>query len=186
MRALRIVFQMAASLLLVVAACQAQKADRKSEMSDAEYIKQAVSAAPQAVGEGAAVVRIEKDGTMSTLRAGNNGFTCMVMGGEKMCNDANAMEFFHAVMSHTPPPDKLGFSYMLSGDDAGGSNTDPSATAKTADNHWIVTGPHIMILGPASKTLGLTRDKDPDPKKPYMMWAGTPYEHAMIPVSVKK
>jgi hypothetical protein len=185
MRALRTIFQVAASLLVVAAACPAQKADSKKEMSDADYIKQAVSAAPKAVGEGAAVVRIEKDGTMRTLRAGNNGFTCMIMGGEKMCSDANAMEFFHAVINHAPPPDQLGLSYMLSGDDAGASNTDPDATAKSADNHWIVTGPHIMIVGPASKTLGLTRDKDPDPKKPYMMWAGTPYEHAMIPVAAK-
>jgi hypothetical protein len=27
-----------------------------------------------------------------------------------------------------------------------------------------------------------TEAKDPDPSKPYMMWAGTPYEHAMVPV----
>jgi hypothetical protein len=156
MRAFRTIFQVAVSLLAVASVCSAQ-ADSKKEMSDADYIKQAVSAAPNAVGEGAAVVRIEKDGAMRTLRAGDNGFTCMVMGGEKMCNDANAMEFFHAVINHAPPPDKLGFSYMLTGDNVGASNTDPGATAKTADNHWIVTGPHIMIVGPAIKTLGLTR-----------------------------
>ncbi len=186
MRALRTILQVAVSLLVVAAACPAQKADQKAEMPDAEYIKQAVSAAPQAIGESAGVVRIEKDGSMRSVRAGNNGFTCMIMGGEKMCNDANAMEFMHAVMTHTPPPDKMGLSYMLSGDDVGASNTDPFATGKTADNHWIVTGPHIMVLGPASKTLGLTREKDPDPRKPYMMWAGTAYEHAMIPVAAPK
>jgi hypothetical protein len=27
---------------------------------------------------------------------------------------------------------------------------------------------------------------DLDPSKPYMMWAGTPYEHAMIPVASPK
>src|SRR5215467_11157883 len=114
MRGLRIFFGVTAWLLALVAACPAQKSD----MSDAEYTKQAVAAAPQAVGEGAAVVRMEKDGTMRTLRGGNNGFTCMIMSGEKMCNDANAMEFFHAVMTHTAPPDKTGISYMLSGIDA--------------------------------------------------------------------
>ncbi len=100
------------------------------------------------------MVRIEKDGTMRTLRTANNGFSCMVMASENICNDANAMEFFHAVMSHTTPPDKLGFSYMLSGDNVGGK-------------------------------LGLTREKDPDPKKPYMMWAGTPYEHAGVYKTVR-
>ena len=181
MRALKIISQIAVSLLVIAAAAQAQKA----ELSDAAYIKQAVTAAPKAVGDGATVVRMDKDGKMRTLRAGDNGFTCMIMGVEKMCSDANAMELLQAMMNHTPPPDKLGLSYMLAGD-VGASNTDPYATAKTADNHWIVTGPHIMIFGPASKTLGLTQAKDPDPKKPYMMWSGTPYEHAMIPVDAAK
>src|SRR5439155_12461016 len=102
-----------------------------------------------------------------------------------MCADANSMEFFDAVMKHQAPPDKLGLSYMLAGDD-GASNTDPAATGKTADNHWLVTGPHIMVVGPGSKSLGLTESPDPDPTKPYMMWAGTPYEHAMIPVAPPK
>ena len=57
MRALRTIFQVAVALLVVAAACPAQKA----EMSNAEYIKQAVSAAPQAIAEGAGVVRIEKE-----------------------------------------------------------------------------------------------------------------------------
>jgi hypothetical protein len=158
---------------------------QKSQMSDAKYITDALSAAPAALANGAAVVRFEKDGSMRTLRSGNNGFTCMIMGTDKMCNDANSMEFIHAVMKHAPPPDKVGISYMLAGD-KGASNTDPYATGKTADNHWIVTGPHLMIFGPPSKALGYTREKDPDPNKPYMMWAGTPYEHAMIPIAPPK
>ncbi len=181
MRALRTMSQLAVSLLVIAAAAQAQKA----EISDAAYVKLAVAAAPKAIGDGAAVVRMDKDGKMRTLRAGDNGFTCMIVSGNKMCSDANSMEFMQAMMNHTPPPDKSGLSYMLAGDD-GASNTDPYATAKTADNHWIVTGPHIMIFGPASKTMGLTEAKDPDPKKPYMMWAGTPYEHAMVPVAAGK
>jgi hypothetical protein len=75
---------------------------------------------------------------------------------------------------------------MLAGDAPGTSNTDPYATEKTADNHWVTTGPHIMIFGPSSKLMGLPETKDADPTKPYMMWAGTPYEHAMIPVAQSK
>jgi len=161
-------------------------AAQQGQTSDAEYVKRAVSAAPKTIGEGAAVVRMQADGSMRTLRAGKNGFTCMVMQSSyPMCNDANSMEFFHALATHTPPPDKTGISYMLAGDD-GASNTDPFATGKTADNHWVVTGPHIMLLGPASKTLGYTEVKDPDPNQPYMMWPSTPYEHAMIPVADSK
>lgn len=158
---------------------------QKAPVSDTQYIHDALSAAPAAVAKDAAVVRVGEDGSMRTLRAGKNGFTCMVMGTDKMCNDANSMEFVHAMLKHEPPPDKVGISYMLAGDH-GASNTDPYATGKTADNHWIVTGSHIMLFGPASKALGYTEAKDRDPKSPYMMWAGTPYEHAMIPVTAPK
>jgi len=149
--------------------------------ADGDYIKAALSAAPPAVAKDASVVRMAGDGSMQTLRKGSNGFTCLIMGTDKMCNDANSMEFLHAMMKKEPPPNKVGISYMLAGD-VGASNTDPFATGKTADNHWVVTGPHIMVFGPPAKGLGYTEAKDPDPSKPYMMWAGTPYEHAMVPV----
>lgn len=181
MRALGKILVATVSIVLVATTTKSQQ----KQISDYVYIAQALSAAPSAVAKEATVVRMEKDGSMRTLRAGKNDFTCMVMGTDKMCNDRNSMEFIHALMNHMPPPDKVGISYMLAGDQ-GASNTDPFAMAKTADNHWIVTGPHIMIFGPASKTLGYTEAKDPDPKKPYMMWAGTPYEHAMVPVAAAK
>jgi hypothetical protein len=181
MRVSMATFAVVAVLCVIAAMTWAQQA----QMSDSQYITQALSAAPTAVGQGAAVVRMEADGKMRTLRSGNNGFTCMIMRTDKMCNDANSMEFIHALQNHTPPPNKIGISYMLAGDE-GGSNTDPYATGKTADNHWIVTGPHIMLFGPPAKTLGYTEAKDPDPRQPYMMWAGTPYEHAMIPVTPPK
>jgi hypothetical protein len=152
---------------------------------DSEYIAQALSAAPKGVAEGAAVVRMNMDGSVRTLRAGTNHFTCLVLGTDRMCNDRNSMEFVQALMKHAPPPNKVGISFMLAGD-VGASNTDPYAKGKTATNHWIVTGPHLMIFGPPSKALGYTRAKDPDPNKPYMMWAGTPYEHAMVPLGPPK
>jgi hypothetical protein len=163
-------------------------AQQSPALSDADYMKQALAAGPEAVTKGGAVVRPEHDGTMRTLRQGTNGFTCLIMGTDRMCADKNSMEFIHAMMSHQPPSNQIGIAYMLGGDtgpsgEAGGaSNVDPSATAKTADNHWVVTGPHIMIFGPPAKALGYTEVADPDPTKPYMMWANTPYEHAMVPV----
>jgi len=168
-----------------IAASLAAAALADDAKSDADYIKAALSAAPPAVAKDAAVVRMADDGTMHTLRKGYNGFTCLIMGTDKMCNDANSMEFLHAMMKKEPPPNKVGISYMLAGD-VGASNTDPFATGKTADNHWIVTGPHIMVFGTPAKALGYTEAKDPDPNRPYMMWAGTPYEHAMVPVGPPK
>jgi hypothetical protein len=151
-------------------------------LPDADYMRQALAAGPDSVSKGASVVRPEQDGTMRTLRAGTNHFTCLIMGTDRMCVDTNAMHFIHAMMHKQPPPDQLGIAYMLGGDTGpsgeigGASNTDPFAQAKTPNNHWVVTGPHIMLFGPPSKTLGLTRAEDPDPSQPYMMWANTPYD----------
>jgi len=41
-----------------------------------------------------------------------------------------------------------------------------------------------MIVGAEAKNMmeGYPRDAKPDPKKPYVMWPGTPYEHLMLPV----
>src|SRR5690348_18262675 len=92
----------AASLLASAAAFSQDKM-----ISDAQYTAQALSAAPRAIASHAAIVRMDKDGKMRTLRKGTNGFTCVVMPGDnRMCNDANAMKFFMAAMSHTPPPDE--------------------------------------------------------------------------------
>jgi len=183
MPTLRTTFAVPLLLIVLATIVSAQKTDSP----DVEYIAHALSAAPEAVAKDATVVRMDKDGKITTLREGKNGFSCMVIGGgEKMCADANSMEFFDAWAKHQPPPNKLGLTYMLSGYDVGGSNTDPYAMSKTADNHWVVTGPHVMILGPASKSLALTSTPEVDPAKPYMMWVGTPYEHAMIPVGSDK
>jgi len=179
MRKLSVSLALAISLIAFAGLARAQK---KAGGSDATYTAQALSAAPKAIAKDASVVRIEKDGNMTTLRQGKNGFSCMIAAGNKMCADASSMAFFEAWAKHQPPPDKLGLTYMLAGDN-GASNTDPYATAKAADNHWVVTGPHIMIVGPGAKGLGLSSNADADPSGPYMMWSGTPYEHAMIPVS---
>lgn len=188
----RLVFVIAISALAVGSFASAQEKAvpmkshmKKAEMSDAAYTAQALSAAPKAVAKEAGIVRMEAEGKMKTLRESKNGFTCMIIETDKMCSDANSMEFFGAMMKGETPTDKVGISYMLAGDQ-GASNTDPKATGKTADNHWVVTGPHIMVTGTASKSLGYPETADADPSKPYMMWAGTPYEHAMIPVGGSK
>lgn len=150
--------------------------------SDASYTAKALSAGPKGIAKDAGVVKFGEGGKMETLRESKNGFTCMTVHGDAMCADANSMAFFGAMMNKKDPPDKLGLAYMLRGDN-GASNTDPSADKKTADNHWVVTGPHIMVVGKAVKSMGLPDSPDADPTKPYLMWANTPYAHAMIPVS---
>ena len=160
---------------------KSEKAGKKAEISDAAYTAQTLQAAPRSVAKDAGVIRMGKDGKMRSLRESKNGFTCMMIESNKMCSDANSMAFFEAMMKGEPPTEKLGISYMLAGD-KGASNTDPKAEKKTADNHWVVTGQHLMITGAAVKSMGLPDTADPDPTKPYLMWVGTPYAHAMVPV----
>ncbi len=108
--------------------------------------------------------------------------TVMNTGGAPMCADKAAMEWVEAWQSKGPAPQRLGFIYMLSGDN-GASNTDPYATKETPDNNWIKTGSHVMIVGAEAKSMmqGYPRDAKADPNKPYVMWPGTPYEHLMLP-----
>jgi len=159
----------------------AKPATKKAGSSDAAYIAKALSAAPASIAKEAGIMKEDKDGKMQSLRESKNGFTCMVALGSPMCADENSMAFFGAWMKKENPPDKVGITYMLRGDN-GASNTDPYAQKKTADNHWITTGSHIMVVGAAAKSMGLPDSPDADPTKPYLMWAGTPYAHAMITV----
>ena len=123
------------------------------------------------------------NGGMQTLRKGTNEYTCMVTNAGPMCMGPIAMEWAQAWHNHTPPPYALGFIYMLNGD-AGMSNTDPWATKQAPGNHWVKTGPHVMMVGLAVKKMtGFPRRPDPDPTKPYVMWSGTLYEHVMLPLN---
>jgi hypothetical protein len=155
--------------------------------SDADLIKSAMSAAPAAVGKNATIVAMQADGKMRTLRKGTNAFTCMpdnpaTPGPDPMCMDANALEWVHAWFRHKPPAAKVGLFYMLAGG-TDASNTDPYAEKPGIDNHWIRTGPHIMLVG-ADKTFydQYSKAADPDTSVPYVMWAGTPYQHLMVPM----
>jgi hypothetical protein len=96
--------------------------------------------------------------------------------------DANAVKWVMAMVGHKPPPaNTVGMMYMLEGG-TDASNTDPYATAPTADNDWVKTGPHVMVVGSADLLKGHASGAKPDTKSPYVMWAGTPYAHLMVPV----
>lgn len=160
----------------------------KPAPGDKALISSAMSAAPANVGKGATIVAMEADGKMRTLRAGNNGFTCMpdnpaTPGKDPMCMDKNALAWAHAWIAHQPPPaGKIGFMYMLSGG-TDASNTDPYASKPDAGNHWIKTGPHVMVVGAEADFYDQYPKKaDPDTTVPYVMWPGTPYQHLMAPV----
>jgi hypothetical protein len=160
------------------------KAAAAKSGGDAAIIKAATAGAPASIGKDATIIEMSPDMKMRAVRKGVNGFTCMVAGPgpDSMCADENAMKWFDAYMNKKEPPrDTVGFVYMLVGDH-GASNTDPYAEKATPSNHWVKTGPHVMIVGAKGMTAAYPRGADADPTKAYVMWAGTPYEHLMLPV----
>lgn len=149
-------------------------------------IVSAESAAPRAISSDATIYGFDSAGAMITVREGSNGWWCMpdapnTPGADPMCGDANSMEWVMAWMNKTtPPPGKIGFAYMLAG--GSDSNTDPFAAGPTADNNWVVTGPHVMVFNMGDTMSGYPDGAQPDPTKPYVMYPGTPYAHLMLPV----
>jgi hypothetical protein len=155
--------------------------------TDAAKIANAMTAAPPAISRNASISEMSDDGGMKTLRQGSNGWTCVpddptTPGDDPMCLDPNAMEWLHALMAKSQPPNKVGFVYMLKGG-WDFSNTDPFAT-KPHNGRATITGPHVMVVGPAVKSVpGYDRTGEGvNPAIPYVMWKDTPYEHLMIPV----
>jgi hypothetical protein len=169
--------------ILAFAASFAPTIVRAQDTSDAAYIAKIATGAPASVVKGATIVQMQQGGSMRVVQTGSNGFTCMLLDPvTPMCGDKNAVAWMHAYLMHSTPPADVGFVYMLAGDD-GASNTDPFARAQTSDNHWVKTGPHVMIVGSSVTTMGYPASADADPTKPFVMWANTPYAHLMIPVT---
>jgi hypothetical protein len=167
--------------------------------TDEEKISDAMSAAPSAISADATIVDWPSaaGGEMRVLRDGTNGWVCYptspgvaalragdavgAPAGDPMCLDAVWQGWFAALLQGaTPVIDRIGIAYMLLGD-GGASNVDPFATGPTADNEWHASGPHLMILAPPGALEGLSVDYHSG--EPYVMWAGTPYAHIMVPVA---
>ena len=194
MSTIRLALLLATGAMALAGCDQAKKAETTATGNEAagaidhkDPIASAAAAAPEAVARDAAIVAMNPDGTMKTLREGKNGWTCMpdnpaTPGPDPMCGDANAMKWAEAWVGKKPPPaNTVGFMYMLAGG-TDASNTDPYAQAPTEGNAWIETGPHVMVVGSKEILTGYPSGAKPDTKVPYVMWAGTPYAHMMIPV----
>jgi hypothetical protein len=155
--------------------------------ASADPVASAEAAAPAAIAKNASIVTADASGKMTEVRKGTNGWTCMpdspaTPGPDSMCMDANAAKWADAwIHKKTPPAGTVGVMYMLEGG-TDASNTDPYAAAPTADNDWVKTGPHIMIVGSPAILAGYPSGAKPDTSAPYVMWAGTPYAHLMVPV----
>ncbi len=156
-------------------------------MTKAQKIALAVSAGPSRITKNATIIDMTNmpTGQPKQLRAGTNGWACYAMVNEPMCLDKQWQKWAEAWMSKSEPKiEGTGIAYMLRGDN-GASNTDPYATRATADNQWVVTPSHVMVLYPDPKMLD-AYPTDPKSGGPWVMWKGTPYAHVMVPVSPTK
>jgi hypothetical protein len=92
------------------------------------------------------------------------------------------MDWMNAFMANKAPHTTVpGLAYMLQGG-ADASNTDPFATEPAAGEAWVISPPHIMLLMPG-KLDPTVFSTDYHSGQPWIMFAGTPYEHLMVPVA---
>jgi hypothetical protein len=160
---------------------------KSSTLSKAQKIALAMSAAPVNIAKDAAIAEMaEMSGEAhKELRSGTNGWVCYVIINQPMCLDREWQKWVAAWMSKSEPKiEGTGIAYMLKGDN-GASNTDPYATGPTADNQWVISPAHLMLLFPDPKMLD-SYSTDPKNGGPWVMWKGTPYAHVMVPVAATK
>ena len=164
------------------AASPAAGADAAAKIADA------MSAAPAGIAENATILDNELDanGKFVVLREGSNGWFCSpdaqgTPGADPWCYDQTWLDWSYAFLAGEEPPTAvLGLSYMLQGG-SDASNTDPFATEPAPGEEWMSSPPHVMFIlpGPIDQTAFST---DHQSGGPWVMWAGTPYEHIMMPV----
>jgi len=166
------------------------KGEFASPKTDEEMIANALSAAPESIAKSATVIAFDAQGKARTLRKGTNNFTCIPddptnPANDPNCVDANGLEWVMAWVNKTEPPKgKVGFGYMLQGGTTP-SNVDPFATKPPEGMKWMQEPPHVMVFNYGGE--GAIKDY-PKPgemaemTQPWVMWAGSPYEHLMLPV----
>lgn len=124
---------------------------------------------------------------MMTIREGKNGWWCMadnpasMPGPDPMCGDANALEWAQALDGQDRSTGGQGRVHLHAVRERQ-QQRDPYAAGPEEGNHWVTTGPHVMVLNATGMMAGYPDAADADTAVPYVMWPGTPYAHLMIPV----
>lgn len=147
----------------------------------AAKIARAESSGPRQITKDATVAKINRDGTITTLRQGTNHWVCFPgneneIGNVPMCCDPMGLQWIKDALSKKPAPTNTapGIIYMLAGATQH-STTDPFDRTSPA----IPIGPHYMILWP----FDAKRDGFPTAMRDAganVMFDGTPYAHLHI------
>jgi len=152
-------------------------------------IASAMAAGPASITDHATIMgsdSMDPNAAPVVLREGSNGWTCFpdapsTPSSDPMCLDKTFMGWLDALVAGTKPNTQVvGIAYMLQGG-SDASNTDPYATGPEAGNEWITSPAHVMIIMPGEIDQSVY-STDPLSGGPFIMWAGTPYEHLMVPV----
>ena len=175
------VLGVAAWTLLLPAALHSQAAQ-----SDSAYIRHAMSGAPKSISADAAIARIEKDGKVTSIRDGKNGFTCGTLddgGNSPVCADQAGWDFLVSAFTGQDKPrsDKPGIAYMMQGGRHWESKSGDIVMTHDNGAHMAKEPPHWMLLSRFDpETSGLPTHPDPKGVGTYIMFAGTPYAHLMV------
>ena len=150
-------------------------------------IENAESAAPAAVARGATIVDFAAAGAVgnTTMRRGDNGWTCLPDAPGTPYNDPNCIDrmgrvWFHS-MGTTTAPDltAAGLSYMLQGSIRFAFE---ERFRSPEEREFEFEPPHVMIFLPLKVLDAVTLLPDPASGGPWLMFPGTDFAHIMIPV----
>jgi hypothetical protein len=155
----------------------------------AAKIENAMSAAPSSISANATILdnALDDAGAFVVLREGSNDWSCFPdfpasPGNDPQCLDQTWLDWLYAYFAGEEPNVTVpGLAYMLQGG-SDPSNTDPLATEPAAGEEWVSSPPHVMLLLPEDLDQSVF-STDHASGEPYVMWAGTPYEHIMMPVA---
>src|SRR5690349_8309934 len=174
---------MAATAALVPSLVLGEGGARRDVVRQAAETAGAGHAAPSTLSKNASI--LNRDGQV--IRIGNNGWMCLpddphTEGTDSICMNESWRNFMDALKNKKKPTyTQVGIAYMLQGDRPV-SNTDPYAIEPKPGDDWVdKLGAHMMVLVPDVETLKSlpTNSKNGGP---WVMWAGTPYAHLMVPI----
>ncbi|MCB0254923.1 MAG: hypothetical protein KDI55_14475 [Anaerolineae bacterium] len=150
---------------------------QETDVTLEEMIANAMSAGPAPIAENATILGYPEEGRgnwpdepapeLVELRAGDNGWTCIVdipdtPGNDPMCLNDTYLEVFLSSLALTDAPDTgVGFGYMLQG---GGPVGSP---------------PHMMVFAPQSNASFNAFGTEPGPM-PWIMYPETSQQHLMV------
>jgi len=186
MRAIHVFRGFRLSLIVGILCSTAMVATAQDDPDAQAKIDNAMSAAPVAIAQDATILdwAVDADGNFVVLREGTNGWSCFpnIEKNTPICFDAAALQWLSARRAKEEPNLTVpGFTYQFQGG-AALSNSDPFATEQS-DDSWVSSDPWMMVFFPAGVDLS-SFPTDPQTTGIFVMYAGTPYQHLMVPVGV--